>query len=101
MKFRTAMLVTLLILFQACNHKNEITLSEPIQSDPYTIVGEKNFLSGYSPIDSLGNVNVVIEIPTGTTEKWEVEKSTGNLRKMQISDFLTISSRKPRFLTRG
>lgn len=80
MELRTAVFVSLLILLQACKHKNEITTSEPIESSTYTLIGEKNFLSGYPAIDSLGNVNVVIEIPTGTTEKWEVEKSTGNLK---------------------
>ena len=31
------------------------------------------------PINSDGTVNVVVEIPTGTNEKWEVSKKTGDI----------------------
>lgn len=42
------------------------------------IVGAGNFISGYAPkIDN--DIQVVIEIPTGTTAKWEVDKSDGLL----------------------
>ena len=47
--------------------------------DGYTVVGGKSFLSGYEPITAEGDVNVVIEIPAGTTAKWEVQKPSGHL----------------------
>ena len=54
--------------------------SSLVSPDPYTLVGAKNFLSGYQPINDDGSVNVVIEIPSGTNSKWEVSKSDGALK---------------------
>ena len=48
--------------------------------DEYTIKGSRNFYNGYEPGDSNGNVNVVIEIPKGTTEKWEVSTKDGTIK---------------------
>lgn len=39
----------------------------------------KNLLTDFTPIDKSGNVNVVVEIPSGTLEKWEVNKNNGQL----------------------
>jgi len=47
--------------------------------DVYVLIGEKNFLTGYEPIHSDGDINVVVEIPTGSIDKWEVNKETGNM----------------------
>lgn len=63
--------------------KEEITIIKSTNAskkdNPYLLIGGKNFLTGYKPIHSDGTVNVVIEIPTGTVDKWEVEKKTGNM----------------------
>jgi len=48
--------------------------------DAYTLRGERSFLSDYQPLNDDGTVNVVVEIPTGTTAKWEVVKPSGELR---------------------
>lgn len=40
--------------------------------DDFTLVGPKSFKTGYPATNPDGTVNVVIEIPTGTTAKWEV-----------------------------
>lgn len=48
--------------------------------DDYTIVGQKNLLADYSPTNSDGTVNAVVEIPTGTLAKWEVSPSDGKLK---------------------
>ncbi len=48
--------------------------------DSYTIVGPKNFLTDYEPVNRDGTINVVVEIPTGTTAKWEVTKPDGKLQ---------------------
>lgn len=48
--------------------------------DPYTLVSEQSFLDGYAPINTAGLVNVVVEIPTGSTAKWEVTKPLGELK---------------------
>jgi inorganic pyrophosphatase len=39
--------------------------------DAWTLVGRRNFLSGYRTQNEDGTYNLVVEIPTGTTEKWE------------------------------
>jgi inorganic pyrophosphatase len=48
--------------------------------DQYTMSGEKHLLRDYPPTDSSGNINVVVEIPAGTNAKWEVDKTTGQLK---------------------
>ncbi len=52
---------------------------------PYVSVlkGEKNFFNGYDPINRDGTVNVVIEIPAGSTAKYETNKLTGMLELEQ------------------
>jgi len=49
-------------------------------TDPYTLSSPKNLLRDYPSKDSSGNVQAVIEIPAGRTEKWEVDKDDGNLK---------------------
>jgi inorganic pyrophosphatase len=39
--------------------------------DAWTLKGHRNFLSGYPTRNADGTYNVVVEIPTGTSEKWE------------------------------
>lgn len=43
------------------------------------IAGEYHYISGYEPLIGNESVQVIIEIPTGTTQKWEVNKSDGKL----------------------
>ena len=43
------------------------------------LVGDKNFYSDYQPETERGDVQVVVEIPAGTCQKWEVDKNSGNL----------------------
>jgi inorganic pyrophosphatase len=52
---------------------------------PYVSVikGEKSYWSGYDPINVDGTVNVVIEIPAGTTGKYETNKRNGMLELEQ------------------
>jgi hypothetical protein len=45
--------------------------------------GEKNYLTGYDPINLDGTYNVVIEIPAGTTAKYETNNKTGMLELEQ------------------
>lgn len=49
-------------------------------NDPYTLSSPKNLLKDYRSKDSAGNVQAIIEIPAGRTEKWEVDKEEGNLK---------------------
>ncbi len=47
---------------------------------PFTLSSKKNFLKDWPSKDSSGNVNAVVEIPAGRTDKWEVGKEHGNLK---------------------
>ena len=47
---------------------------------------EKNLLEDFVPLLENGNIHVVIEIPTGTNEKFEVEKKTGRLKLEKLND---------------
>ena len=59
--------------------------------DPYTLVSEKNLLKDIPSFDSKNRLNVVIEIPAGRTEKWEISKPDGVLK-------WNFKKGKPRFV---
>lgn len=62
-------------------HRETISHAENLTVvDQYTLTGKKHLLRDYSPFDSTGNVNVVVEIPAGTNAKWEVDTTTGQLK---------------------
>ena len=60
---------------------------------PYVSVlkGEADFLSGYEPINLDGTINAVVEIPAGTTAKYDTNVSTGMIELEQKDG-------KPRFV---
>ena len=49
-------------------------------ADDYTLVGPASYLTGYPAVNADGTVNVVVEIPAGSNQKWEVDKADGALR---------------------
>ncbi|HSR69414.1 MAG TPA: inorganic diphosphatase [Acidobacteriota bacterium] len=59
----------------ACAPQEPVSL----QGGPDVVEGERHFLHGYPALNPDGTVNAVIEIPAGTSAKWEVEKNSGNL----------------------
>lgn len=46
--------------------------------DDYTLVGPVNYTE-IEPADKSANIHVIVEIPSGTTAKWEVSPDTGNI----------------------
>ena len=46
--------------------------------DPYTLSSPNNLLRHSLSRDLSGNIQAVIEVPAGRTEKWEVDKKDGN-----------------------
>jgi inorganic pyrophosphatase len=86
--------ITFTIIISSCNNsipdaaapaKHEQTIpSESV--DPYTIIGEQNFLNGYEAVFEDGDINVVVEIPTGSVEKWEVAKPSGEMKWQFVDD---------------
>ncbi len=49
------------------------------QKDPYTLVAKLNLISGYKAVNPDGTINVVVEIPAGTNQKWEVAADGNSL----------------------
>ncbi|MCP3690309.1 MAG: inorganic diphosphatase [Gammaproteobacteria bacterium] len=47
--------------------------------DDYTLKGAVNFYNAIEPGDADGNINVVVEIPKGSTGKWEVNPDDGTI----------------------
>ncbi len=48
--------------------------------DELTLPGDKNFLTDFTAEAGGGFVHAVVEIPSGTNAKWEVDKKDGKLR---------------------
>jgi len=48
--------------------------------DAYTLIANRHLVNGIEARANDGTINVVIEIPAGTTAKWEVSKADGSLR---------------------
>jgi len=77
MKYPIIFTALALACLTACCDQAPATLP---QTDPLLHVNAKSYLDGYAPLHEDGRVNVVVEIPAGTTGKWEVTKPDGELR---------------------
>lgn len=55
-------------------------LLAPQMADPHTIRGERSYLSGWPAANADASVNLVVEIPAGTTDEWRVDPASGLLR---------------------
>src|SRR5690554_4621208 len=65
--------------------------SAPTDSPTQTeITAERHYLHGCPSLAGAGLVNAVIEIPAGTSAKWEVEKNSGNLVWELAGDSLRV-----------
>ena len=65
-------------IFNFNSYSNEIS-DQVTRVDKFKIVGKRNFLFDYKNFITPLTVNVVIEIPKNTNEKWEVSKLDGSL----------------------
>jgi inorganic pyrophosphatase len=63
----------------SCNLPCGIALSLKY-TDPFTLSSPNNLLKHSPSRDVFENIQAVIEVPTGRTEKWEVDKKDGNLK---------------------
>lgn len=55
-------------------------VAQTTSPDEFTIVGASSFLSGVEARAGDDAVHVVVEIPAGSVDKWEVDKTDGSLR---------------------
>ncbi len=75
----------LIAVFTSClalsaNANNDNLNSSSVEViDDYTLKGAVNFYNEIEPGDADGNINVVIEIPKGSTGKWEVNPDDGTI----------------------
>jgi len=67
----TARLILIVILATACSGSNSSRL---------------NLINDYPSFSVDGNINAVIEIPAGSVEKWEVDKTDGKLKWEMVND---------------
>ena len=58
----------------AVNHSKKL-----VADGKYILKSEKNLITAMSAKNRDGSINVLVEIPSGTNGKWEVNKETGNL----------------------
>ncbi len=58
--------------------KNNLN-SDIISETQYKLVSKKHFINDFVPINENGTVNVVVEIPSGTLEKWEISNISGDI----------------------
>ncbi len=56
---------------------------------------ETDFLRDFDPVNEDGTVNIVIEIPAGDNQKWEVDKESGALNWEVVGDSLRVISYLP------
>ena len=71
----------LLVSFISCENSNENNSKTSLKKNAINV----NLLTGFKAQYTDGDVNAIIEIPAGTHEKWEVNKSTGKL-ELEILD---------------
>jgi len=77
---------SLLLIFTSCNTP-EIDINEN-KNHISTETGKvkTNLLTDIIPLHEDGDVNAIIEIPSGTLEKWELNKSSGQVEREFVND---------------
>jgi inorganic pyrophosphatase len=68
--FSLLILAALITAQAGCSNADAVT-SDVTYVDTYTLYGSKNFLTGFSTTNADLTTNLVVEIPTGTSQKWE------------------------------
>lgn len=69
--------ITLISLLLSCS--SAFADSNFSKVDTYTIKADQDYLSATPAKNSNGTINAIIEIPTGSNEKWEVSKVDGSV----------------------
>jgi inorganic pyrophosphatase len=80
MKFQSLLPALLVALGASSCGSSDCCDGAATHSDPLLHANSQSYLNDYEAQLANGDVNVVIEIPAGTTGKWEVTKPEGELR---------------------
>jgi len=67
------------VLLAACNNSPVLEEKEDVVNEIERVEELEHFIDDYPAKTEDGLINVVVEIPTGTIEKWEVDKESGEL----------------------
>lgn len=82
--------IFLSIIIISCNNpeREKTPENEPLKSikNSGNTENDKNLLMDFIPLFEDGDINVVVEIPAGTLEKWEVDKSDGKVKLEYVDD---------------
>jgi len=80
---RLTIILLLFLLSGSCSTQNKET---PNNAD--TVISDHDFLRDFEPLTDTGLLNVVVEIPAGDHQKWEVNKESGFLEWEMAADTL-------------
>jgi inorganic pyrophosphatase len=82
-RYRAPFFVLLVTILIGCAAQTSAppAIEQDEAQDPYTFAGPANFLTDFPPESEDGSIRVVVEIPAGTNQKWEVTKPEGVLRR--------------------
>lgn len=69
----------ILLIFISCDSSKSHINENNNYASSETETSQANLLTDYDALNEDGDVNAVIEIPSGTLEKWELNKSTGQV----------------------
>lgn len=76
--------ITLTFITYSCTDNSNEQVNQNIsKSDTSSLFLEnnrKNLLTDFVPLFDDGDINVVVEIPSGTVDKWEVDKTDGQVK---------------------
>jgi len=74
------LIISSFLLFANCNSEKKDKNENHAKSKPEEQNTKLNLLTDIEPLFQDGDVNAIIEIPAGTVDKWELDKSTGELQ---------------------
>ena len=87
----SVLLLAVITLFSCKPTTEEVIAKEEKEtltttSNSYSIMGKHHYLHGYETKTNEGSINVVVEIPTGSVDKWEVDKNDGSMKWQMLED---------------
>ncbi|MCZ4409043.1 inorganic diphosphatase [Cryomorphaceae bacterium 1068] len=81
---------SLFFLLLSCGNTESDEIEKADKASSKDEKGNTNFLEDYEAIGANGTVNAIIEIPSGTVEKWELNKTNGQIEPEHVNNALRI-----------
>ena len=78
--------IFLSLFLSNCDLGSKVKKSDSVEIDLEKEDDTLNLLTDIKPLLEDGDINAVIEIPAGTIDKWELDKSTGKIRWEMIDE---------------